>query len=84
MTDPTELTRDHTLEEVADALRMSSKWIRNKIKDGKAGRGPVIAYERRGHKIVFTDEQVAALRNQFTDAPTTGGDSITTGRKKSA
>lgn len=83
----TPLASDYTLEEVASALRMSTRWVRDRIKEGKDKDhpGPVIAHERRGHKIVFTAEQVAAFRNQFTDIPAAlPADSITTGRKKSA
>lgn len=78
------LETDYTLEEVAEALRMSTRWIRERIKDGKEGRGPTIAHERRGHKIVFTGEQVELLRNQFTEGASPVGESITTGRKKRA
>lgn len=78
---PNNLPRDYTLEEVASALRMSTRWVRDRIKAGHAGEGPVIAHERRGHKIVFTADQVEALRNQFTVTPPPS-QSITTGRPK--
>lgn len=79
----TDLEKDYTLTEVAAALRMSNRWVRDRIKEGKSGEGPVIAHERRGHKIVFTAEQVEAFRGQFTvTAPPV--ESITTGKKKSA
>lgn len=81
MTDPTPLAPDYTLDEVANAIRMSTRWVRDRIKDGQAGEGPVIAHERRGHKIVFTADQVEALRNQFTVTPPPA-QSITTGRPK--
>lgn len=79
----TDLTKDYTLEEVATALRMSTRWVRDRIKEGKEGKGPVIAHERRGHKIVFTADQVELFRNQFTvTAPRV--ESITTGKKKAS
>lgn len=80
------LPKDYTLDEVADALRMSTRWVRNRINEGKDPDhpGPVIAHERRGHKIIFTADQVEAFRNQFTDTPEVAPvASITTGRKKS-
>lgn len=52
----TDLEQDFTLEEVADALRMSTRWVRDRIRlDG-------IEHVRRGRGIYFTAEQVAALR----------------------
>lgn len=80
---PTPLPLDYTLEEVAAAMRMSTRWVRDRIKAGKTGEGPAIAHERRGHKIVFTAEQAEAFRTQFTDMPVAPA-SITTGRKRSA
>lgn len=51
-----ELDRDYTLEEVADALGMSTRWVRDRIRlDGAA-------HQRYGRLIRFTAEQVAALR----------------------
>ena len=81
----TTLSPDYTLEETAAALRMSTRWVRDRIKEGKDPEhpGPVIAHERRGHKILFTADQVEAFRNQFTDVPEVAPvQSITTGRKK--
>lgn len=76
-----ELPKDYTLGEVAEALRMSERWVRDRIKEGKNNKGPAIPHERRGHKIVFTAEQVETFRRAFTaDAEPVG--SITTGRKK--
>lgn len=79
----TPLTTDYTLTEVAQALRMSTRWVRDRIKAGESGAGPAIAHERRGNKIVFTADQVEALRNQFTATSSVAG-SITTGKKRSA
>lgn len=76
MTEPTPLTKDYTLDEVAEALRMSTRWVRDRIKHDGA------EHTRRGHKIVFTAEQVEKLRASHAKAPVE--QSITTGRKKSA
>lgn len=52
----TELEQDFTLDEVATALRMSTRWVRDRIRlDG-------VEYIRRGRGIYFTAAQVAALR----------------------
>lgn len=71
----TELAKDYTLEEVADAIGMSTRWIRDRIaKDGAE-------HIRYGHKIRFTSEQVDKLRASHVKAPLPTA-SITTGRKK--
>lgn len=72
---PMPLEEDYTLEEVAAALRMSTRWVRDRIKDGAE-------HTRRGHKIMFTAEQVESLR--ASDARVPAAESITTGRKKRA
>lgn len=51
------LERDYTLDEVADALGMSTRWVRDRIREDK------VEHIRRGHKIRFTREQVAKLRS---------------------
>lgn len=63
----------HTLAEVAEALGMSERWVRQKCADGAE-------HTRLGHKIRFTDEQVAALVSDHTKSPV--AQSITTGRKR--
>jgi hypothetical protein len=76
MTDhPTPLVPDYTLDEVAAALRMSTRWVRDRVKDGAE-------HQRKGHKITFTAEQVDKLRAAHTKVPVE--QSITTGRKKKA
>lgn len=77
MTDDTTtaLPRDYSLEEVAKALGMSTRWVRERIKHDGA------EHQRYGHKIAFTADQVDKLRaskRQVAPAP----QSITTGRKK--
>lgn len=70
------LDPDYTLEEVAKSLRVSTRWVRDRIK----AHG--LEHQRKGHKITFTAAQVAALRATTTTAPIE--ESITTGRKKRA
>lgn len=54
------LEPDYSLEEVAEAIQMSPRWIRDRIKhDG-------VEHIRYGHKIRFTEEQVNALRRLHT------------------
>lgn len=74
MTTQSDLPVDYDLEEVAGALGMSPRWVRDRIRlDGAA-------HQRYGNKIRFTAEQVEQLRARHTKAPVT--QSITTGRKK--
>jgi hypothetical protein len=75
MTDDT-LPRDYTLDEVAASLRMSSRWLRGKLKEDK------LEHERRGHKLLFTAAQVEAIRTRYTVKPVE--QSMTTGRKRRA
>lgn len=72
----TDLPRDYTLLEAADALRVSTRWLRDRIKADKLPHG------KRGHKIVFSAEQVEAIRGRYVAQPIE--QSITTGRKKKA
>lgn len=70
----TDLTKDYTLGEVATALGMSTRWVRDRINlDGAE-------HIRYGHKIRFTAEQVDKLRVTHTKAPIVG--SVTTGSKR--
>ena len=74
------LARDYPLEEVAEALGMSTRWVRDRIKGDDAAE-----HIRYGHKIRFTSEQVEKLRAQFVKAPAPQVvESVTTGRKKKA
>lgn len=71
---PMDLTPDYTLNEVAEALRMSPRWLRERIRvDG-------VEHQRKGHKITFTAEQVEKLRAAHTQAPVQ--QPVTTGRKR--
>lgn len=72
----TELAKDYDLIEVATALGMSERWVRQQCKDGAV-------HNRYGHKIRFTAEQVEMLRARNTKRPLeVVAESITTGRKK--
>lgn len=75
--------KDYTLTETAEALQVSPKWIRNRIKAGTEGTGPFVEHIRRGHKIMFTSEQVEKLRMSGAQTPPVA-ESITTGRRKRA
>jgi DNA-binding Lrp family transcriptional regulator len=70
-----ELEKDFTLIEVAEALGMSERWLRQRIKEGAV-------HNRYGHKIRFTREQVDALKASFTKEPIE--QSITTGKKRAS
>lgn len=75
--------KDYTLTETADALRVSTKTLRKRIKEGMDPESPkpFVEHIRRGNKIMFTAEQVEKLR--MADAQTPPPiESITTGRKK--
>ena len=74
MTDPMPLEPDYTLTEVAKALRMSPRWVRDRIREDG------VEHTRRGHKIVFTAEQVEKLRTAHATTPVV--ESMTTGRKR--
>lgn len=69
------LEPDYTIDEVAEALRMSERWIRRQVANGAE-------HQRYGHIIRFTEAQVTALRASMTKSPTPT--QITTGRKKKA
>lgn len=73
----TDLSQDFTLDEVANALGMSTRWLRGRIKADK------LTHQKYGHKIKFTTEQVEAIRSRYTAAVPVE-ESITTGRKKAA
>lgn len=87
MTNPTTveptLEPDFNLTQVAKALGMSPRWVRDRIRAGNEGRGPVVEHQRYGHVIKFTAEQVEKLRAAHSVAPA-ADEPITTGRKKKA
>lgn len=66
-----ELTEDFDLTQVAKALKMSERWVRQQVANGAV-------HMRYGHKIRFTAEQVEMLRASCTKKPVEA--SITTGR----
>lgn len=73
--------KDYTLAETAEALQVSTRWVRNRIKAGIAGEGPFVEHVRRGNKIMFTAAQVEALRMAGAQTPPVV-ESITTGRSR--
>jgi hypothetical protein len=71
-----ELEQDFTLQEVAGSLRISTRWIRDRIRlDG-------VAHQRYGSRIRFTKAQIEALRAMH--AAQLSREPVTTGRPKSA
>lgn len=81
MTDEKKPAKDATLKEAADAIRMSDRWLRQRIKDGEKGDGPFIEHTKRGHKILFTPDQLENLRTLHAQKPA-APESITTGKKR--
>lgn len=71
------LEPDYDLEQIADAVGMSTRWVRDRVKEGAA-------HQRYGNKIKMTAEQVALLRAAHTKEPAPVVESITTGRRKRA
>lgn len=72
---PDDLDPDFTLKQVASAIGMSERWIRQRIADGAE-------HQRYGHKIRFTPAQVQALRESHA-ANTQPANVVTTGKKRS-
>lgn len=68
------LERDYSLQEVATALGMSTRWVRDRCNLDNA------EHLRYGHKIRFTADQVEKLRASYTKTPVEA--SITTGPKR--
>lgn len=68
------LEPDYDLEQIADAVGMSPRWVREQVKAGAE-------HQRYGRKIKMTAAQVAKLRAGHTQTPVV--ESITTGRKRS-
>lgn len=71
------LETDYTLEQVAEAIGMSTRWVRDRIRlDGAE-------HQRYGHKIMFTAAQVEKLRAAHAKAKGPDvSEPVTTGRKK--
>lgn len=72
----TSLEPDYSLAEVAKALGMSTRWVRDRIREDN------VEHIRYGHKIRFTKAQVDKIRAAHTQAPIEK--SMTTGRKRRA
>lgn len=71
----TDLQRNYTLDEIAELIGMSPRWVRDRCKEGAE-------HQRMGHKIKMTAEQVDKLRATHTVTPVKK--SITTGRGRRA
>lgn len=72
------LEPDYSLAEVADALGMSERWVRARIKDGAE-------HQRYGHKIRFTEAQVDKLRASHVQRPALVVEKpVTTSKKKAS
>jgi hypothetical protein len=68
------LEPDYSLEEVAEALGMSTRWVRDRIKEHG------LHHIRRGRQIFFTADQADVLRTLHVVAPVP--QSVTTGKKR--
>lgn len=73
----TSLAPDYSVDDVAHALGMSTRWVRRQIAEGAE-------HQRYGHKIRFTSAQVDALRAKFTRNDLPAGSGITTRRGRRA
>lgn len=69
-----ELPHDYSIGEVATALGMSERWIRQRVTEGAE-------HQRYGHKIRFTEAQVQRLREAHT-ANAHPANVVTTGKKR--
>lgn len=74
------LEPDYSLQEVAKAIGMSTRWIRDRVND----KDEPAEHLRYGHKIRFTAAQVEKLRAAHVKAPAPVIESITTGKKRRA
>lgn len=72
-----EAEKDLNLEQIAEAMGMSTRWVRDQL-DPKKGRG--IEHRRPGNRIRMSPEQLEKFKSSF-DVVTTP-QSITTGRKR--
>jgi transposase-like protein len=71
------LEPNYSVEEVARALGMSTKWVYKQVKDGAE-------HIKFGHKIKMTAAQVDKLRAKNTRSVAPAEQSVTTGRKRRA
>ena len=77
------LEPEYDLNEIATAMRRSTRWVRDQIKAGKEGTGPFVEHQGGGpgSKITMTREQVEKFRASRTNSQPVE-QSITTGRRK--
>lgn len=71
--DGLDLPRHYTVAEVAAAMRVQPRWVRERCAEGAE-------HMRYGKRIMFTAEQVEKLMKAHTKTPVR--ESITTGRKR--
>jgi predicted DNA-binding protein YlxM (UPF0122 family) len=71
------LDKDYSIDEVAEAIGMSKRWIYAQIKEGAE-------HQFYGNTVRFTAAQVDLLREQHTRAKVQVPASITTGHKRRA
>lgn len=76
MSKPIDLEPDYSLTEVASAIGMSTRWIRDRVKHDGA------EHLKYGHKIRFTAAQVDKLRAAHTVVRAV--EPVTTGPAKKA
>lgn len=77
------LEREYTLNEIAEMLGMSTRWVRQRLKAARDGTGPWFEHQRWGTKITMTEAQIVKLRASAVQSPPPQ-QSITTGRKRRA
>lgn len=78
MSDPKPaLESDYSIDEVAQAIGMSTRWVRDRINKDNA------EHLRYGHKIRFTAAQVDKLRASHTKTPAPVSAAVTAKRGRS-
>ncbi len=68
--------KDYTLEQIAAAMDMSTRWVRDQLKDN------TIAHRRPGGRIRMSADQLEQFKARYDVVPVV--QSITTGRKRRA
>lgn len=73
-----EIEKDYGLDEIAEIVGMSTRWVRNRMAAGAE-------HQVYGHKRKMTRSQIEQLRASHTRRVVEPvDDSVTTGRKRSA
>lgn len=68
--------KDYNLEQIAEAMDMSTRWVRDQLKDLS------IEHRRPGKRIRMSAEQLEKFKARYDVVPVV--QSITTGRKRRA